>query len=66
MLGMYMCRRVIYHYEDPTCASCTLKAGCAVSASAVNVDWENVHCVFISKNSYVASSIICLIIKRAH
>lgn len=48
MLGMYrtMCRRVIYHSEDPICASCTLKMGCAVSASTVNVDQENVHCVF--------------------
>lgn len=48
MLGMYraMCRRVIYHFEDPTHASCTLKTGCTVSAGTVHVEQENVHCLF--------------------
>lgn len=34
------CADVIYHFEDPTCASRTLKTGSAVSAGEVNVGGE--------------------------
>lgn len=33
-----MCRRVLWHFEAPTCTLCTLRLGWAVSARAVNVD----------------------------
>lgn len=47
MLGMYRatCRHVICHFEDSTRTLCSLKAGWAVSASTVTVDWESVHFV---------------------